>query len=256
MNHAHRDHRTWASSAQTKAERKMLKYRNLGPLLLFGSSLFASDAGAAMLTAVQGDVRVDMGHGFVPATGAASLETGHKLQVGKGGAAQLIFSDGCVFPPAEGSTLVIGAQSPCAIRASFPRPSYVGGAASLYTHAISAPSKKLPAKHRSQAKIRQKPQLNNARWTTTTSPSGPVNPPQAIAPAQAGQLQSPVSLGPPMQIQALTPALPQLPSPVIASSGMGLSTGVLVAGGIAAVGGAALIISATQNREKNKAASP
>jgi hypothetical protein len=92
----------------------IFKYSILKPLVMVAAGLIASDAGAAMLTAVQGDVQIDSGHGFTPAAGAMALETGHKVQIGKGGAAQLIFSDGCVFPPAEGVTMAIGAQSPCA----------------------------------------------------------------------------------------------------------------------------------------------
>ena len=232
----------------------IFKYSILKPLMMIAAGLIASDASAAMLTAVQGDVQVDFGRGFAPATGAVALEIGHKVQIGKGGAAQIIFSDGCIFPPAEGLTLAVGAQSPCAIRASYPRPSYVGGAASLYTHAITAPSKKRPTQQRLQAKIRQKPQLNSARWTTTTQPAGPINQARAHNPTQAGQLQGPPALEPPVQVQA--PVVSQLPSPVIASGGTGLSTGMIVAGGVvAAAGGAALIVSATQNREK-KSASP
>lgn len=232
----------------------IFKYKILKPLVMVAAGLIASDASAAMLTAVHGDVQIDRGRGFTPAAGPTALEAGHKVLIGKGAAAQLIFSDGCIFPPAEGVTLAIGAQSPCAIRASYRRPSYVGGAASLYTHAITAPAKKRPERQRFQAKIRQKPQLNSARWTTTTQPAGPVNQPLAHYPTQAGQLQGPAVLEPPVQVQA--PVVSQLPSPVIASGGAGLSTGMIVAGGVvAAAGGAALIVSATQNREK-KSASP
>ena len=100
-----------------------------------------------MLTAVEGNVQVDSGRGFAPAKSATSLGIGDKLQLGKGAAAQIVFSDGCIFPPADGILMTIGAQSPCAIRASYPAPSYVGGAASLYTHAITVPSKKRTVKH-------------------------------------------------------------------------------------------------------------
>ena len=232
------------------------KYELLKPLVMIAAGLIASDASAAMLTAVQGDVQVDTGSGFRPAGGAISVETGHKVQIGNGGAAQLVFPDGCIFTPAEGGTMAIGAQSPCAIRASYPRPSYVGGAASLYTHAITAPSKKKAVKQQLQTKIRQKPQLNNARWTTTTQPAGLVNQPLAINPTQAGQLPGSAPIEPTTQVQAPAAVAPQLPSPVFASGGAGLSTGMIVAGGVvAAAGGAALIVSATQNREK-KSASP
>lgn len=235
--------------------------KGLGWVLLLAGSLLSSDAGAAMLTAVQGDVQVDTGRGFTPTRGATSLGIGDKLQLGKGAAAQIVFSDGCILPPADGITMTIGAQSPCAIRASYPKPSYVGGAASLYTHAITAPSKKRPVKHRQHTKFQQKPNLNKGQWTTTTSPSRPVNQPFAGHSMQANPLQGPPQTQPPLlqspvQVQPLPPAFPPLPSPVIATTGPGLSTGMLLVGGAVAAGGAALVVTLSQKNNKAKTASP
>lgn len=289
--------------------------RMLAPLVIVGATLAASSAQAAMLTQVHGDVQVDRGYGFQAVTGAMALASGDRLHVGLGGTAQLLYPDGCVFPPAAGTALTVAEQSPCAIRARYQKPSYAG-VGDQFTHTIGAPKKPAsvqryaPARSMTSAIARAKAKplpsnLFNEAHLVRTSP--PLAPPQihaGIQPAGQGQMPSPPGQAqfppfPPGQAQCVdlngdgkldpqhecpspeaglpqTPsgqAVPQgvaqlpppppvapAPNPLLGGLGAGgaggLSTGVMIAGGAAAIGGVAVIASAAGKQQSKKPASP
>jgi hypothetical protein len=91
-----------------------------------GLLMSAGTAHATMLTTVQGGVLVNQGDGFKAVKGALSLKVGDAVMVQLGGSAQIVFADGCQYSAAPGSATAITAQSPCAARASFPKPSFSG----------------------------------------------------------------------------------------------------------------------------------
>jgi hypothetical protein len=249
----------------------------IGSVLTACGLLAATGASGAMLTGVQGDVQVDQGRGFIAAAGVTVLALGDRIRIAKGSTAQIRYSDGCIFPPAEGSTIAVGAQSPCAIRASYPRPSYVGGAASLYTHAIHAPAKKRTSAKPSAHKLRQSSKSGSQR-RAAWQPLGPQHQPLSISPPQSAPLQVEgpwevtVDVSGQMPAQAAQDALAALPPigpgpgpvplpgpaliPAGTGLGTGLTTGMLVAGGVGVVGGAVLLVTSTQKRESKAAASP
>ena len=88
--------------------------------------MLAETAHATMLTAVQGGVLVDQGNGYEAVKSGMPLKAGDAIMVQPGGAAQIFFADGCQWSAVPGAALVVSAQSPCATRAAFPKPSYSG----------------------------------------------------------------------------------------------------------------------------------
>ena len=232
------------------------------------AGLLATSAHAAMLTVVQGRVWLDTGLGFELASGGAALEAGDKLRLEPGAAAQVVFADGCVFPPADSVTWLVGEQSPCAIRASYPKPHFVGGAAQLYSHSITAPAKRPPVRKHARPGARKPLPFANAQLVRT-APVGPPNglhvlKPVAVRPVMMPpQLRQPAPLHAPAQDEdedralAALPASPP-PAPVFAAAAPSLSTGMIVAAGAAVAGTAVLVTTLSRSGEskKNRPASP
>ena len=81
--------------------------------LLLSSTAFA-DEGAAILSNQEGTVLVNQGEEFVTATQAQILMAGDRVMVMEGGAAEVVFNDGCVLPLESGSMAVVSELSTCA----------------------------------------------------------------------------------------------------------------------------------------------
>lgn len=86
---------------------------------LLAGSTFAAETEAAKVAAAtlnnqQGTVLVNQGEEFVTAADAHSLMAGDRVMVMEGGAAEVVFTDGCVLPLASGSLLQVPAVSTCA----------------------------------------------------------------------------------------------------------------------------------------------
>lgn len=94
--------------------------------IFLGLLLSAETAHATMLTTVQGGVLVNQGDGFKVVKGGLPLKVGDAVMVQLGGSAQIVFADGCQFAAAPGSATAITAQSPCAARMAYPKPSFSG----------------------------------------------------------------------------------------------------------------------------------
>ena len=104
-----------------------LRMRHLATAAVaIGMMSMAGVAQATTLDAVQGNVFVNQGAGFKPAQGGATLEIGDAVMVKAGGTASLIYADGCSTAVAVGAVVSVGAQSPCATRASYPKPYHSG----------------------------------------------------------------------------------------------------------------------------------
>ena len=81
--------------------------------LLLSSAAFAEE-GAATLSNQKGTVLVNQGEEFVTATEAQVLKAGDRVMVMEGGAAEVVFNDGCVLPLESGSMAVVSELSTCA----------------------------------------------------------------------------------------------------------------------------------------------
>ena len=93
-------------------------------LMLVGG--ITGTAHAATLSGIQGEVIVVRGGDFQTVKGAALLVVGDLVVVRPGGEAQITYDDGCTIRPAVGGHTKITAQSPCAARASLPKPYGLG----------------------------------------------------------------------------------------------------------------------------------
>lgn len=84
----------------------------IGAFLLAGA-LQARTVEAATLVDIKGDVLVNTGGGFVAARGPTMVAPGHQVFIRPGGAAHIVFDDGCKVPVAHERVVQIGASSPC-----------------------------------------------------------------------------------------------------------------------------------------------
>jgi hypothetical protein len=81
-------------------------------LVALATSAFAGD-GAVSLSKVSGDVLVNQGHGFHPATPGMTLHPGDRVLVTVNGAAGLNWSGGCGVALSGGSLATISGATPC-----------------------------------------------------------------------------------------------------------------------------------------------
>ncbi len=81
-------------------------------LLVF---LAGASAQAATLEGIQGTVLVDHGSGYSVAHGPMQLNPGDSVIANPGGAAKVVYADGCSVPVQPGSVVAVAGQSPCSI---------------------------------------------------------------------------------------------------------------------------------------------
>jgi len=82
------------------------------PTLLVGSCI-AFSASAATLQDIKGHVAINRGEGFLPVTDAIEAGVGDLVRAGKGGSANLLYSEGCVVKVKAGSLVRVSAKAPC-----------------------------------------------------------------------------------------------------------------------------------------------
>ena len=84
-------------------------------------------AHAATLDAIQGEVMINRGGGYMFVSGSAELKPGDKIIANSGGNAQLTYPDGCGVPLQAGSVVTVGKQSPCVNQAGTGTPGLTPG---------------------------------------------------------------------------------------------------------------------------------
>lgn len=73
----------------------------------------ALPAAAATVEVRSGDVFIDSGSGFSPVLEPTEVKTGDTVMAMVGGAAEIVYNDGCRQTVDVGSLVVIGEASPC-----------------------------------------------------------------------------------------------------------------------------------------------
>jgi hypothetical protein len=90
----------------------------MGTKSLFGAfcwaMLLSSSTWAATLQPGQGDLSINQGQGFQPVNSRVDANVGDSVMVGPGGAATLVYDDGCKVSVQPGSVATIAPLSPCA----------------------------------------------------------------------------------------------------------------------------------------------
>jgi hypothetical protein len=78
----------------------------------------ATSAAAATVTTEQGEVLVNRGTGFKPATQPMEVSSGDQVMVKPKGRGHVVFPDGCTVKVAPGAVFTVGDKSPCERRGS------------------------------------------------------------------------------------------------------------------------------------------
>ena len=76
--------------------------------------LIASPSWAAIVEPGYGDLTINQGHGFKPVTDRTQANVGDSVMVGPGGAAAVVYEDGCKVDVQPGSVARVAPLSPCA----------------------------------------------------------------------------------------------------------------------------------------------
>jgi hypothetical protein len=88
--------------------------RNVFVAACLGGLLFSTGCWAANVQAVQGDLSINQGDGFVPINGRIDANVGDSLMVGPNGSATVSYPDGCQVNVQPGAVTTIAPISPCA----------------------------------------------------------------------------------------------------------------------------------------------
>lgn len=83
-------------------------------VLAFGAPARAANDVNATLAAMRGDVMVNHGKEFVPASVGMPLESGTRVMVAEGASAEVVFNDGCSLPVRGGTMITVPSVSTCA----------------------------------------------------------------------------------------------------------------------------------------------
>ena len=78
------------------------------------AALAASPSWAAVIESGVGDLTINQGQGFKPASPGATANVGDAVMVGPGGRATVVYDDGCRVPVQAGAVSTIAPLSPCA----------------------------------------------------------------------------------------------------------------------------------------------
>jgi hypothetical protein len=89
--------------------------RSLLRAISFGcAALLTSSAWATTIVPGQGGLSVNQGQGFQPVNSRVDANVGDAVMVGPGGAATVVYSDGCTVNVQPGAVTTIAPLSPCA----------------------------------------------------------------------------------------------------------------------------------------------
>ena len=80
--------------------------------------IVVTGAVAATVTAEQGEVLVNRGTGFKPATQPMEVSAGDQVMVKPKGRGHVVYPDGCTVKVAPGAVFTVGDKSPCERRGS------------------------------------------------------------------------------------------------------------------------------------------
>ena len=83
-------------------------------LCLSGATVIGSSSWAATIEPGQGDLSVNQGQGFQPINSRVDANVGDTVMVGPGGAATVVYDDGCKIDIQPGMVTTIAPLSPCA----------------------------------------------------------------------------------------------------------------------------------------------
>ena len=86
----------------------------LGALSFACMVVLVGSAGAATIEPGQGDLSVNQGQGFQPINSRVNANVGDSVMVGPGGAATVVYDDGCKVAVQPGAVATIAPLSPCA----------------------------------------------------------------------------------------------------------------------------------------------
>jgi len=93
----------------------MRKRRPICRKVAFGCALLvASPAWAAVVEPGYGDLTINQGQGFKPVTSRVNVSVGDSVMVGPGGAAIVVYDDGCKVSVQPGAVTTAAPLSPCA----------------------------------------------------------------------------------------------------------------------------------------------
>ena len=84
----------------------------LGALCL--ATLLSGSAWAATIEPGQGALSINQGQGFQPVNSRVDANVGDSVMVSPGGAATIVYDDGCTVPVQPGAIATIAPLSPCA----------------------------------------------------------------------------------------------------------------------------------------------
>ena len=88
----------------------------LGALSITCAVLVASPSWAAIVEPGYGDLTINQGHGFKPVPSRVNANVGNSVMVAPGGAATVVYEDGCKVDVRPGAVTTIAPLSPCAVR--------------------------------------------------------------------------------------------------------------------------------------------
>lgn len=86
----------------------------LGAVCLGCTVLYGSTSRAATIEPIQGDLSVNQGQGFHPINGRVDANVGDSVMASPGGAATVVYDDGCTVSVQPGAVTTIAPLSPCA----------------------------------------------------------------------------------------------------------------------------------------------
>ena len=77
--------------------------------------LIASSSWAAVVEPGFGNLTINQGRGFLPVSGTTKVNVGDAVMVGPGGAATVVYDDGCRVEVRPGAVRIIERVSPCVL---------------------------------------------------------------------------------------------------------------------------------------------
>jgi hypothetical protein len=92
-----------------------MRERGLARILCVGCALLiASPSWATIVEPGSGDLSINQGKGFKPVKHRMNAKVGDSVMVGPGGAATVVYDDGCKVNVQPGAVITIESLSPCA----------------------------------------------------------------------------------------------------------------------------------------------
>src|SRR5438270_2377440 len=97
-----------------RRDRMAKRSRLVSGLCIGCTILIASPSWAATVVPIAGDLSINQGQGFKPVKSGMNANVGDSLMVGPGGAATVVYEDGCKVNVQPGAAVTVAPLSPCA----------------------------------------------------------------------------------------------------------------------------------------------